>query len=338
MTLAKLASLIFFISFVFCQKGQAADRPEVLQKAKQLMAKGDYKTAAEILRMELYKDDQAPATWFFLGKCYERLGVKKAAYQSYRTLVNGFPSAPEALEATKLMRALRTQRAPMSGTIKSVATPAAKTELNNRIYIVPPRFNHSSVSSSMVTLVREVIRNLPPNIYKILNEGDVNVYIMPNIMDKYPDAVSGVNPVTKQFMSLEDGRTYDTEVNIYERRALRGGSAELAEPNSPELIRSTVYILLAHALNACLEFPSRGEQYKRVYQQDKAAMSLTLRGKLHSFVVDEPVGTGETFANLAASIMGKIDMQDKDLNRGFPRCRAWIESRLESIMHKSDGH
>lgn len=338
MTLTRSAFLAFFLSLVFSQIGKAADQPDILLKARQLMAKGEYKTAAEALRMELYKDDQAPTTWYFLGKCYERLGAKKAALQTYKTLVKGFPSAPEAVEANKLIKLLAVTRAPMSGTVQQAPITAAKPDLINRIYVVPPKFNHPHVSPSTVQHVKEVIRTLPPKVYKILNEGDVNIYVEPNILDKYPDSVNGLHPIMKYHMTQEDGRTYDTEVNIYERRARVGGSTELAEPNSPELIKSTLYILLGHALNACLEFPSRGEQYKRVYQQDKAAMNAVLREKLYFFVAEEQHGTGETFANLAASIMGKVDMQNRDLNRGFPRCRAWIESRIESMVHKIEHH
>ncbi len=81
--------------------------------------------------------------------------------------------------------------------------------------------------------------------------------------------------------------------------------------------------------------PSTDEKFRRVYRQDAAAIvDHDRREKLHDFLVEEETCAKEVFSALAASMMGDVTVE-KDLNRAFPRCRAWIESRIAQLAKKT---
>ncbi len=224
---------------------------------------------------------------------------------------------------------------PTAGSQPITPTPPASTtlELKQRITIIPPRFNHKPVAPSTVAVVRGVVAQLPPTIYQILNERGTQIFVEPNLIDKFPNAVSEKHAVLGHYLSQETGRTYGVDVYIYERIAVEGGSTELREPFSQAVLRANTYNLLGHALDTCLEMPSTEEKFRRIYRQDAAAVDPDRRAKLRDYLLDEETCAKEVFSALAASIMGDVTVE-KELNRAFPRCRAWIEARIAQLAKK----
>ena len=193
--------------------GFCADQATVLTTARTQIQRGDFKSAAELLRIALYKDGQSPITWLLLGQCYERQNDNNTAMRTYKMLIQYFPTSTEAASARVFLSLLERQRpatvvnAPTvsahmpSGTIQthgqtqargqttasapavaqtSVPPPAfsASLALKDRIAIIQPRFNHKPVASSTVALVRSVVAQLPPTIYQILHEGGTKIFVV----------------------------------------------------------------------------------------------------------------------------------------------------------------
>lgn len=355
--------LVSMASIALCALGYTApvlalDFKVTVVRAQALMKTGNFKSAAETIRMALYQNDQSAQCWLLLGECYERQAERSAALQTYKALLAGFPKSTEAAIASKrianllkpLPTATPTLAPPPTSTTGGTTSnahhkvpdqPKRDTQLaaglSDRVFVVPPKFDHPAVDQSTVLIVRDVIKKLPSSIYKVLSDGGTKIFVEPNFVDSFPDAVEERHPILGHYLSQELGRTYGTDVHISERRAIHG-STDLEEPASPESIRANVYVLLSHALNVCLESPSESAQYKQIYKQDVAAMDGDLHERLRGFVVDEKMGQTESFAALAGSLMGGRADHDRDVNRAFPRCRAWIESRIETLAARGRRH
>ncbi len=319
------------------------------------------------MRTALYKDGHSPITWLLLGQCYERQNDSATAIRTYRMLIQHFPASTEAASARVFTSLLERQNPSAVAGVRSAGvqstgvqstgvhttgahptgvqaagsqpttpTPPASTtlELKQRITIIQPRFNHKPVASATVAVVRGIVAQLPPTIYQILNERGTQIFVEPNLIDKFPNAVSEKHGVLGHYLSQEPGRTYGVDVYIYERMAVEGGSTELREPFSQAMLRANTYNLLAHALDTCLEMPSTDEKFRRIYRQDAATIvDPERKAKLRDYLLDEETCAKEVFSALAASMMGDLTVE-KELNRAFPRCRAWIESRIIQLAKK----
>jgi len=224
--------------------------------------------------------------------------------------------------------------------------------LKDRIFIVPPRFGHAPVSAGTVTLVKNVIAALPEQIYKILDQGQVKIFVTPNLIDKFPDAVNATHPVLGTYLSAEYGRTYERDAYVCESLAAVPGGTDLAPPMVPELIKANAYTMLAHALDYCLESPAKDEQFLRLHREDIAdresnshassssssssssSFSSSTSEPLRAYFLKDQSGANETFAALASSIMGNESPLSRQVDRAFPRSRAWIQARLQVLARK----
>lgn len=320
----------------------AADR---LAVAESMISRGEYGGAADSLRVAIYSEDRykkSARVWFLLGQCYAKMGSTSAAAQTYACVQKYFPGSTEAGQATQALKLLprpvaagsivKPTAAPEAAKVSSQSGAAAvKSRLLDRVFVVPPRFGHAPVDARTVVQVKSVIAGLPERIYKILDGGKVNVYVVPNLIDRFPEAVSARHPVFGTYLSAEYGRTYERDVYICERLGAEGGGTELQPPLTAEAIKDTTYTMLSHALDSCLELPSRDEQFLRLYKQDLLAVDGSNCDLLKVYLTGDQSGAGETFAGLASSIMGDDTAVVRQLDHNFPRSRAWIQSRIQSL-------
>lgn len=314
----------------------AAEYEKIGQKQ---FSQAHFKDAAASFRLAIYQGAKSASTWLYLAESYDRAGEIAPARQTYETVQKHFPNTPQSARATE-----RLAKLPADRTSTAVATAARATstavaptknhqELKERIYIIPPQFGHAPISQSTVRLIRNLIASLPKSVYQILDQGGTNVYITPNLIDKWPKTVGTINEHLGVHFSQEHGRTYGREVYICERvGAGTGAGTELGPILSDENIKGFFYAMLSHALNDCLELPSKDPQFVALYKLDLANLD-TSDPNLRAYVA--PVeGVADTFAALASSIMGSKSPAMEDCSQKFPRCRAWIVQRIKLLSEK----
>lgn len=329
---------IFLFASAAEAQSTAADYEKVGLKQ---FSQGSYKDAAESFRLAIYKGAKSASTWLYLGESYDRAGEVGAARQTYQTVQKYFPGSPQCTRATERLTKLpQSVRAPAAAA--AAAVPPAKATasqgtgdrkpLKERIYIVPPRFGHSPVSHGTISLVTTLVKGLPEPVYKILDEGNTNIYLTPNLIDKWPDGVGKMNENLGILFSREHGRTYGREVYVCERVTSEAGGTELGPVESDAVLKDYLYTMLSHALNDCLELPSKDPQFVALYKQDYDKLDTSDR-RLHAFIA--PVeGVHDTFSALAANIMGSSAHASELASRSFPRCRAWVAQHIKILADR----
>ncbi len=306
-----------------------------------------YKEAAASFRTAIFKGANSAAIWLSLAESYERTNEKSAATLTYQAILKNFPGTPESAKATeriakakpsapaKVALSPKVAAAPKLATAPKVAASPVvppRKSLMERIYIIPPRFGHEPVSPATIRLVRSLLAGLPKTMYKILDRGKVNIYLTPNLIDKFPETVGVKNDHLGIYFIQEHGRTYDYDMYLCERTGY-GKGTDLGPISSDETIKEFFYTLLSHLLNGCLEMPSKDPQFLALYKLDYANLNPLDYMNIHAYVA--PVeGVNDTFAALGANIMGSHEEPSELCSRCFPRCRAWIVNRIKVLSER----
>ncbi|MBX9939343.1 MAG: hypothetical protein K2Y32_08830 [Candidatus Obscuribacterales bacterium] len=308
--------------------------------AKEQFDRADYKGAAATLRAAMYKgaENNAPS-WLLLAKSYAKLGESGACKQTLSIISKHFPASKEAKEAESLLASYGSTAAGTSGKASSPASgnsnigpnTSQAANLEDRITIIPARFGHAPVDRRTVGIVRDVVKKLPPNIYKILDRGGAQIFVTPNLIDKFPDAVQAKHPTLGHYLSEEFGRTYGKDIYICERISSEPGATDLQAPLHEETIRATTYTQLSHALDCCLEMLSKDAQYLKLYRQDVADSESSSAEDLRLYMSKDENGAKETFSGLVAGMMGANTHITRFLESNFPRAKAWIKARIELL-------
>ena len=343
----------FALSFVLicclCAPGAKAQSTTVDYEklGRKQYSQAKYKEAAASFRTAIFKGANSAAIWLSLAESYERTNEKSAAILTYQAILKNFPGTPESAKATertakpkpsapaKVALSPKLAAAPKLATAPKVAaSPAAppRKSLMERIYIIPPRFGHEPVSPATIRLVRSLLAGLPKTMYKILDRGKVNIYLTPNLIDKFPETVGVKNDHLGIYFIQEHGRTYDYDMYLCERTGY-GKGTDLGPISSDETIKEFFYTLLSHLLNGCLEMPSKDPQFLALYKLDYANLNPIDYMNIHAYVA--PVeGVNDTFAALGANIMGSNGEPSELCSRCFPRCRAWIVNRIKVLSER----
>lgn len=345
---AKFA-LSFALICCLCAPGAKAQSTTVDYEklGRKQYSQAKYKEAAASFRTAIFKGANSAAIWLSLAESYERTNEKSAATLTYQAILKNFPGTPESAKATeriakakpsapaKVALSPKVAAAPKLATAPKVAAAAVvppRKSLMERIYIIPPRFGHEPVSPATIRLVRSLLAGLPKTMYKILDRGKVNIYLTPNLIDKFPETVGVKNDHLGIYFIQEHGRTYDYDMYLCERTGY-GKGTDLGPISSDETIKEFFYTLLSHLLNGCLEMPSKDPQFLALYKLDYANLNPLDYMNIHAYVA--PVeGVNDTFAALGANIMGSNGEPSELCSRCFPRCRAWIVNRIKVLSER----
>jgi len=317
--------------------------------AKEQFDKADYKGAAATLRAAMYKgaENNAPS-WLLLARSYAKLGETGACRQTVAIISKYFPGSKEAKEAETLAgsfaqsgagtgtgtgtgAATASQTSPVSVSNSGGQSAKQTAALEDRITTIAPRFGHAPVDRRTTAIVRDVVKKLPTNIYKILDRGGAQIFVTPNLIDKFPDAVQAKHPTLGHYLSEEFGRTYGKDIYISERVSSDPGATDLQAPLHEETIRATAYTQLSHALDCCLEMLSKDPQYLKLYRQDVADCENSGSDDLKLYLSKDENGAKETFSGLVAGMMGANTHITRLLESNFPRAKAWIKARIELL-------
>ncbi len=317
--------------------------------AKEQFDKADYKGAAATLRAAMYKGAENNASsWLLLARSYAKLGETGACRQTAAVISKYFPGSKEAKEAETLAGSFA-QTGAGAGTGTGAAATASQASpvgasnsgggqstkqtaaLEDRITTIAPRFGHAPVDRRTTAIVRDVVKKLPTNIYKILDRGGAQIFVTPNLIDKFPDAVQAKHPTLGHYLSEEFGRTYGKDIYISERISSDPGATDLQAPLHEETIRATAYTQLSHALDCCLEMLSKDPQYLKLHRQDVADCENSSSEDLKLYLSKDENGAKETFSGLVAGMMGANTHITRLLESNFPRAKAWIKARIELL-------
>jgi hypothetical protein len=299
------------------------------KQARAEFARAAYKDAAATLRLAIYKGNKTASIWLLLGESYEKDGEIGSARQAYQTITQYFPGSRECQLAGQHLALLPNSAASHAATER----PSGK-HLIDRITKVAPRFGHPEISPVTIGRVRDIVAHLPKTIYKILDRGKVSIFVTPNLIDRFPDGVNFRFGHDGSYLGQQFGRTYDRDIYVCERCVTAGGSTTLGPVNDMENIVCTTYTQLGHALDDCLEQPSRDEQFLQLYRQDCASADPAKYPMIKNYLKEEASGPGEVFGGLAALLMGDNGSLSQALSHSFPRSRAWIEKRLQVLSEE----
>lgn len=326
-------ALMLGVMSVFVASDVNAQEADYLPRARQLYQNKQYKEAAGLVRAGMYKGVNSAPMWLLLADCYQKQGQTEAARQAVDTIVKYFPGTAEAAQAKMLLdggKSAQTSPTVSSAGASKTAANAPEATLSERVYVVPAKFGHPEVSGHTVTLIKAMVRVLPGNIYKIMDQAHVVINVTPNLIDKFPEAVRQKHPTLGHYFSEEYGRTYGKDIYICERVSTEPGGTVLQSPLSDETIKSTAYTQFSHALDCCLEFPSRDKLFLTLYRQDLEQADRS-NPDLKLYITNDDLVTNEVFGGLAAGVMGNNTHITRMLETNFPRCKAWIKSRIDAI-------
>lgn len=207
--------------------------------------------------------------------------------------------------------------------------PPNKGPLMDRIRVIAPRFGHAPVRAETVATCKDVLEQLPPKMYRLLEEGGASINLAPNIEDNWPGDGDGMRPgPIDMTMGEEGGRCYGRDVWIYESEKVRG-SHELKPPRSQDDQRSSMYQLLGHAINDCMGVMTNKDELTKLYKEDVADMSPRMR----EYYIDSIQDNHDSRALGCSVIIGALVRGDGRYSllsetKQFPRTTEYLKKKL----------
>lgn len=341
----RFASLLYLAVFFSCPltSGQSSAQDANFRYGVAAYNSGDFKTASQYFNLEAKSSARSPGCLLYLGHSLIRLGRIKEGVAAYNALTDEFHNSKEARMAARciiqydpaLAKVLgarekaahqKTQSSTAgssnssnssnSNTISGAGT--TKNKLIERITICPPKQGHPEVSKTTIDTVKSCIERLPPQIAKILNDGDATITISTCSNDLWPNSGEGVQYGTPFVFGEMMGRTYGKGAAIFERSIIRGSSA-VGPPRGISEIRNGTYKELGHALDGCLGECSKDPVFLATATFEAKLLSGPFKRDLA--YLTQP---SELFAQIAGELMGAEEI----IGSSCPDSKAWIKSKL----------
>jgi hypothetical protein len=227
---------------------------------------------------------------------------------------------------------------PYEGATSATITPVkpdtatsggSAVEFEHRINIVAPQFGHPAVSEDTVNTVRSVLRNLPPNIYEVLNNGGATVNISPNITDRWPDMLKGKLDDAGLHLAQDAARCYGKDVYIYERKLIPGTTQLGGIAFDAESVTNVLCHELGHATDVCSGTFTNTPEVLAIYNADLAVMPADMQQRLWYYTKPGYTGCKEAFAETFAGLLGAHGLDTDEVRNNFPRLRAWAKDKLK---------
>lgn len=272
---------------------------------------------------------------YYAGMCYQLGGNNGEAIRHYRKILDLDPKSKHA----SMVRPFLARYGITSGVPASQlsATKGKALDPNNpfdavelarsrpfeeRIIIVKPKFGHPPVNPATVQTVKEVINRLPDHLYQILNECKATITIAPNLIDKWPGTAEGDKPkIYNVTMGEEGGRTYDADIHIYEREAIRNTN-QLKEMRSQAEIRNCLLWVIAHALDHCMGNYTTTPKFVEAHKLDVENSDLR---KLNPYMSYDST---EGSAGVASVLLGSTDPLAVQATPYFTRLKVLVKAKL----------
>lgn len=291
----------------------------------------DYKEAVKQLSQAIKEGKRTPSCYLYLAGSYHGAGHKGNAIKLYKQILTSYKGSAAAKRAELALASL-------DPAFKSLSQPQAKqntpvsepnaTGLLARISVTPPKMGHKPVSKASINAVKNAVKSLPPQIRQELDEYGASISLSPNMIDKWPDSVKTL-PENNPAPTLAElpGRIYGKEMNIYERKKVRGSTA-LSRPRPPHELRHTTFNQCVQIVDDILVI-SKDPEFRKVYNSEKKRVPASYQVKLATFLKNDDWGPKETCAEICAALLGGGDEYTQGLYRCFPRTKEWLRKRLE---------
>lgn len=299
--------------------------------------KKDYSAAADKFWASINAGNSSAIPWLYMG--HARMGMKDwiEADKAYRMVVKLFPNSPEAQLATQCVKNLVVQLKNMPPAAKTppVAPPPAasapKAATGNlmlqKINIIAPKGNHPAVSQLMIRSVQLAVQRLPARFDRLIADGGARIFIAPNILDKWPEAVNDVKNGTDIPLSQEIARCYGRDMYIYERPATEKGGTALGAARSSDTIQWVTLNQLCHAIDDCSGTYSKDPKVVAIYTEEKEGVFDDMKGELAEYIGEG--GCSETCAELLTGMFGGQGEHTTKVFAHFPRTRDWLKAKLK---------
>ncbi|MBX9671215.1 MAG: hypothetical protein K2X93_26745 [Candidatus Obscuribacterales bacterium] len=309
--------------------------------------KKDYKSAEQLFTKSVTAGNKTAAVWLYSGHTFLALGRIAQAKKTYEVVIASFKDSPEAKIASSALETIKNRKpvakpdakpaakpgAPAAAAAAPAAAPEAAKEkqgdgMKNRITVVPPYRSHPAVSKASIAAVREGVANLPQHIRAQLEALGASVVIAPNMLDKWPDSINGLDEEKDELnLAEQPGRIYGTDMYVYERAKLRGADA-LKSPRSPADMKHTVLNECFQVLDADFKI-SKDPALRKEYRAEADAVPDSLREDLGTYLKEDDWGARETCSELSADLFGSTGGAFRgELVRCFPRTKRWLKAKL----------
>lgn len=309
--------------------------------------KKDYKSAEQLFTKAVGLGNKSAAVWLYSGHTFLAMGRIAQAKKTYEVVLTSFKDSPEAKIATAALETIKNRKPGVKATPKpgapgagapgaaaqagAPAEPAKEKEdgMKNRITIVPPYRSHPAVSKASINAIREGVANLPLHIRTQLEELGANIVIAPNMLDKWPDSIDGLDEDKDELnLAEQPGRIYGRDMYVYERAKQRGVDA-LKSPRSPAEMKHTVLNECFQVLDVDFKI-SKDPELRKEYRAEADAVPDNLRDSLGTFLKEDDWGARETCSELSADLFGsKGGAFSSELSRCFPRTKKWLKAKLK---------
>lgn len=307
----------------------------------------NYKGAEEHFSKSIKAGNRTPPVWLYAGHTFMALGQPERALKTYETLVKNFPDSIEAKTATESInlakQAIEKQSAPptavaaapdpnkkVAAAVPPIAAPSTEKGLKDRIIVHPAKFGHAPVSQRSLKAIQEAVASLPAPLRKRLDESGATINIAPNMIDRWPESdneeLAKAEAEDEPTLAEVPGRIYGRDMYLYERAKERG-STGLKNARSAAEIKHTVYNECFQVLDELMTI-CKDPTVQAPYNEEKAGVPESYRGKLATFLKDDEWGAKETCSELGAEILGQGDEFSADLNRCFPKTKKAVQKKL----------
>lgn len=226
------------------------------------------------------------------------------------------------LAAVKLSRHLQGFSLP-----ESPEAELKKLPFRDRIVVIPPKYDHPSVTADAVNTIRHQIMRLPVHIYRMLDKSGTIVYIAPNATDKFPESINGPKTVeTKLPLSQENGRTYLQDIYIYEYATV--SDTKLGPKRLPGDLINNFMHEIGHALNNSQGNYANDKDYMELLKQDIDTLSPETKESLRIYTRNTEVSAQEEQAEVVAYLLGSRTRSALTIGALFANTRNYVRRKL----------
>jgi tetratricopeptide (TPR) repeat protein len=317
-----------------------------------------YKEAGDYFWKSIQLGSIKVENWLYRGHCFYATGQTFEAIQTYKVVMGTYLDSPEAAMAAGFIKKLDPQNnlqpPPKSvATAKILAPPptgktlppppgentlppppgeATKSEdtlppvktFKDKVAVIAPRDGHPAVKKETVQTINKAIAKLPPRIQHLLDENNASVFVVPNLIDKFPE-YKILKRDDGTTMGSDLGRTFGREIYVCQQTT--DGETNASEACSPKDIEAAFFNQCGRVLDDILKISTMPEM-KRAWEQDAENVPGDNRDSLKSYLKSD-VGQTETCAELIAAILGGQGKNTQSMPTNFPRTYYLVKEKLK---------
>ncbi|MBY0359083.1 MAG: hypothetical protein K2W82_13860 [Candidatus Obscuribacterales bacterium] len=269
------------------------------------------------------------SAYLHAADCYQKLGNKDYAKQTYRYVADSFSGSSDGRLAAQALARLEPVKS--ESTTINFAEQKQNYDLNGILQIIRPQGDHPPVSTNVEHSVRQALNSLPNNVKQLFAKHGLVVCLTTTLIDKEPALKN------RQGRGY-DGFTFRTcpgmfnghEVIICERTIDENDDSVKESLSIPEII-NTLYHECGHAVDYYLGDISASEEFKHAYLLDIGKIEPENKVDLAYFLQKSAAGQEECCGELIGILLGKNDRRTNKLRSAFPLTIQLLTKQLAQL-------